>query len=136
MKETRIRLNMDDVHDFVKAATKCDFDIDVRYNRFLVDAKSILGVLSMDLGQILIVKCHGENSDFDRYIFLFLRLLYSQIFLCQIHPGSDFPFFLCSICIILLLIFMQNNHTFLQECVFMDYSCDICFSYSCFVSLF
>ena len=30
MKETRIRLNMDDVNDFVKAATKCDFDIDVR----------------------------------------------------------------------------------------------------------
>ena len=54
MKETRIRLNMDDVHDFVKAATKCDFDIDVRYNRFLVDAKSILGVLSMDLGLSLI----------------------------------------------------------------------------------
>lgn len=68
MKETRIRLNMDDVHDFVKAATKCDFDIDVRYNRFLVDAKSILGVLSMDLGQILIVKCHGENSDFDSFL--------------------------------------------------------------------
>ena len=59
MKETRIRLNMDDVHDFV---------IDVRYNRFLVDAKSILGVLSMDLGQILIVKCHGENSDFDSFL--------------------------------------------------------------------
>ena len=59
MKETRIRLNMDDVHDF---------DIDVRYNRFLVDAKSILGVLSMDLGQILIVKCHGENSDFDSFL--------------------------------------------------------------------
>ena len=68
MKETRIRLNMDDVHDFVKAATKCDFDIDVRYNRFLVDAKSILGVRSMDLGQILIVKCHGENSDFDSFL--------------------------------------------------------------------
>jgi len=50
---------MDDVHDFV---------IDVRYNRFLVDAKSILGVLSMDLGQILIVKCHGENSDFDSFL--------------------------------------------------------------------
>ncbi len=65
MKETRIKLNVDDVHDFVKAATKCDFDIDVRYNRFLVDAKSILGVLSMDLGQVLTVKCHGESSDFD-----------------------------------------------------------------------
>ena len=66
MKETRIRLNMDDVHDFVKAATKCDFDIDVRYNRFLVDAKSILGVLSMDLTQVLTVQCHGESKEFNR----------------------------------------------------------------------
>ena len=66
MKETRIRLNIDDVHDFVKAATKCDFDIDVRYNRFLVDAKSILGVLSMDLTRVLTVQCHGESKEFNR----------------------------------------------------------------------
>ena len=66
MKETRIRLNVDDVHDFVKAATKCDFDIDVRYNRFLIDAKSILGVLSMDLTRVLTVQCHGESKEFNR----------------------------------------------------------------------
>ena len=66
MKETRIRLNMDDVHDFVKAATKCDFDIDVYYNRFLIDAKSILGVLSLDLTRELTVDCHGESRVFDR----------------------------------------------------------------------
>lgn len=34
----------------------------------LIDAKSILGVLSMDLNQILTVKCHGENGDFDRVL--------------------------------------------------------------------
>ena len=66
MKETRIRLNMDDVHDFVKAATKCDFDIDVYYNRFLIDAKSILGVLSLDLTKVLTVDCHGESKEFNR----------------------------------------------------------------------
>ena len=68
MKETRIRLNMDDVHDFVKAATKCDFDIDVRYNRFLVDAKSILGVLSLDLARILTVQMNGDNAEFEEYL--------------------------------------------------------------------
>ena len=69
MIERKIKLSdTEEVKDFVNAAGKCDFDIDVRYNRFLVDAKSILGVLSMDLGQILIVKCHGENSDFDRFL--------------------------------------------------------------------
>ena len=68
MKETRIRLNMDDVHDFVKAATKCDFDIDVRYNRFLVDAKSILGVLSLDLARVLTVQMNGDNAEFEEYL--------------------------------------------------------------------
>ena len=69
MNEKNIVLNnVEAAKEFVKAASECDFDIDVRYNRFLVDAKSILGVLSMDLGQILIVKCHGENSDFDSFL--------------------------------------------------------------------
>ena len=55
MKETRIRLGVDDVAKFVRAAEECDFDIDVNYNRVLVDAKSILGVLSMDLGRALCI---------------------------------------------------------------------------------
>lgn len=42
MKEMKIKLGVDDVRDFVKAAAECDFDVDVNYNRVLVDAKSIL----------------------------------------------------------------------------------------------
>ncbi len=68
MKETKIKLNVNDVTDFVKAATECDFDIDVNYNRILVDAKSILGVMSMDLNNPLTVKCYGENPNFDSFL--------------------------------------------------------------------
>lgn len=68
MKETRIKLGADDVIDFVKAATECDFDIDVNYNRVLIDAKSILGVMSMDLNNILTVKCYGENAQFESFL--------------------------------------------------------------------
>ena len=68
MKETRIRLGVDDVAKFVRAAEECDFDIDVNYNRVLVDAKSILGVLSMDLGRVLTVKCYGESPEFDSFL--------------------------------------------------------------------
>ena len=50
MKETKIKLGLEDVKEFVTAAAKCDFDIDVNYNRVLVDGKSILGVLALDLG--------------------------------------------------------------------------------------
>lgn len=33
---------------------------------FLIDAKSILGVLSLDLTRELTVDCHGESREFDR----------------------------------------------------------------------
>ena len=67
MSQSKIKLNAtEEVQEFVNAASRCDFDIDVRYNRFLVDAKSILGVLSMDLTRVLTVQCHGESKEFNR----------------------------------------------------------------------
>lgn len=56
---------VDDVKEFVSAASNSKCDIDVFYNRFIIDAKSILGVLSLDLSRELTVQCHGE----DRYFF-------------------------------------------------------------------
>ena len=68
MRETKIKLGVDDVIDFVKAATECDFDIDLNYNRILVDAKSILGVMGMDLNNILTVRCYGESLQFENFL--------------------------------------------------------------------
>ena len=60
MSQSKIKLNAtEEVQEFVNAASRCDFDIDVYYNRFLIDAKSILGVLSLDLTRELTVDCHG-----------------------------------------------------------------------------
>ena len=48
MKEKKIMLpSVEEAKHFVAEATKCDFDIDVFYNRVTIDAKSILGVLSL-----------------------------------------------------------------------------------------
>lgn len=66
MSRCSIKLNVaEDVKEFVEAASKCDFDIDISYNRIIIDAKSILGVLSMDLTKKLTVLCYGEDSEFD-----------------------------------------------------------------------
>ena len=47
MVERQIKLTAkEDVKEFVNEASKCDFDIDIFYNRVVIDAKSILGVLS------------------------------------------------------------------------------------------
>ena len=59
---------MEDVSDFVRAAAECEFDVDVNYNRILVDAKSILGVMSMDLNNVLTVKYYGESDRFESFL--------------------------------------------------------------------
>ena len=65
----KIRLHAtEDVKEFVKAASKCDFDVDISYNRILIDAKSILGILSMDLTKVLTVTCHGEDHEFNHFL--------------------------------------------------------------------
>ena len=65
MIQYKIKLNVNQVRDFVNAATKCDFDIDIAYNSFIVDAKSIVGVLGLDLRHVLTVTCTDYDSEFD-----------------------------------------------------------------------
>ena len=69
MKQKRLLLpTIDDAKMFVAAATQCDFDIDVYYNRVVIDAKSILGVLSLDLRNVLTVQYDGENEAFEAFL--------------------------------------------------------------------
>lgn len=69
MKSKKIMLpSISDAKEFVEAATKCDFDIDVYYNRVVIDAKSILGVLSLDLTRVLTVEYHGDNEEFESFL--------------------------------------------------------------------
>lgn len=64
MLEKKIQLKaFSEVKEFVKAAEKCEYDVDVFYNRVVVDAKSILGVMSMELTRPLTVKYHVEDQD-------------------------------------------------------------------------
>lgn len=69
MKERKIMLpTIEDAKAFVSAASKCDFDIDVFYNRVVIDAKSILGVLSLDLTRVLTVAFSGEDNAFEEFL--------------------------------------------------------------------
>ena len=68
MKERKIKMNPSEVKDFVNAASKCDFDIDIFYNHFIIDAKSILGVMSLDFRQTLTLKYSGHNNEFENYV--------------------------------------------------------------------
>ena len=69
MLRSVVRFNdTEEVQEFVKEASKCDFDIDISYNRYTVDAKSILGVLALDLRQVLTVRCNGYDPEFENYL--------------------------------------------------------------------
>ena len=69
MKQKKIMLpTLEDAKAFVTAAMKCDFDVDVFYNRVVIDAKSILGVLSLDLTKVLTVAYNGENEEFEAFL--------------------------------------------------------------------
>lgn len=69
MKEKKIKLvTIEEAKAFVTAAMKCDFDIDVYYNRVVIDAKSILGVLSLDLTRELTVRMYGGDAAFEEFL--------------------------------------------------------------------
>ena len=67
--EYKIILRANQVKEFVAAASKCDCHIDVETNNHnAVDAKSILGVLGLDLKRTLTVKVYGYDAEFDRFM--------------------------------------------------------------------
>lgn len=69
MFEKKIRLtDTEEVRDFVRAAEQCNFDINVCYNREVIDAKSIMGVLYLGLSKDLIVTYGEENAGFEHVI--------------------------------------------------------------------
>ena len=63
-----IKMTPDEVKDFVNKASQCDFDIDIFYNHFIIDAKSILGVMGLDFNSTLTVKYAGDNHEFESYV--------------------------------------------------------------------
>ena len=68
MYQYKIMLCPEQVKCFVDAAGKCEFEVDVCYNRYTVDAKSIVGVLGLDFKQVLTVTCHGYDAGFEQML--------------------------------------------------------------------
>ena len=68
-KQRQIKLTtIMDVKEFVTVAGECDFDVNIFYNHIIVDAKSVLGVLSLDLSKTLTVEYDGEDPLFEEVL--------------------------------------------------------------------
>ena len=64
MKSFNILLkSINDVKDFVNIVNKYDFDVDLTSGRYIVDAKSIMGIFSLDLSKPIKVEVHNENAE-------------------------------------------------------------------------
>ncbi|NLW03342.1 MAG: HPr family phosphocarrier protein [Clostridiaceae bacterium] len=55
--------SINDVKDFVNIVNKYDFDVDLTSGRYIVDAKSIMGIFSLDLSKPIKMEVHDENPD-------------------------------------------------------------------------
>ena len=63
MKTVKISLNsIDKVKSFVNDLTKFDTDFDLISGRYVIDAKSIMGIFSLDLSRPIDLNIHAENS--------------------------------------------------------------------------
>ena len=74
MTQLKIKLtSISDVQTFVNAVSRLSGDIDLRSGRYVVDAKSIMGIFSLDLMQPVEMTIQGDASEellksIDRFI--------------------------------------------------------------------
>ncbi len=63
MKTVQISLNsIDKVKSFVNEITKFDNDFDLVSGRYVIDAKSIMGIFSLDLSKPIELNIHAEGN--------------------------------------------------------------------------
>ncbi len=63
MKTVKISLNsIDKVKSFVNEITKFDSDFDLVSGRYVIDAKSIMGIFSLDLSKPIDLNIHAQDS--------------------------------------------------------------------------
>ena len=64
MKTVKISLDsIDKVKSFVNDITKYDYDFDLVSGRYVIDAKSIMGIFSLDLSKDIDLNIHAEGEE-------------------------------------------------------------------------
>ena len=63
MREVKIFLGtIERVKDFVNAVTRLDCDMDIVSGRYVIDAKSIMGIFSVDLSKAVDLRIQAEKA--------------------------------------------------------------------------
>ena len=62
MKSMKISLEMAQrVKDFVAITQNCEYEVHLKSGKYVVDAKSILGIFSLDLSKPLTVEIYSDD---------------------------------------------------------------------------
>ena len=68
MREFYVHLStIDEVKDFVCTASLQPCDIHAVSDTYTCDAKSILGLFTLDLSQPILIQYHGDDADADEF---------------------------------------------------------------------
>lgn len=63
MKSINVKIDtIDKVKDFVNTLNALDGDFDLVSDRYVVDAKSIMGIFSLDISKVLKLDCHDDAA--------------------------------------------------------------------------
>ena len=54
--------NVANVQEFNRICGHMDFDVDLAHGKYLVDAKSIMGIFSLDLSKPIDLNIHAEDD--------------------------------------------------------------------------
>ena len=64
MKSVMIKLSLvENVNNFVNIVTRYPFEMDLRAGRHVVDAKSILGIFSLDLSKPITLEIYSDECE-------------------------------------------------------------------------
>ncbi|MGN0595705.1 MAG: HPr family phosphocarrier protein [Ruminiclostridium sp.] len=64
MKQVKINIGtINDVKEFISIVNKETFEADIAVGKYVVDAKSIMGIFSLDLSKPLNLTVHSDDCD-------------------------------------------------------------------------
>lgn len=69
MNGTKINLTYDDLKEFIRITSSFESDIDIVKGRYVIDAKSLMGILSLDFSKGVDIVIHSvEKNEVTRFL--------------------------------------------------------------------
>ena len=69
MVSKKIKLaGIEQVQTFNQICSRCEYNVDLKQGKYLVDAKSIMGIFSLDLSKPIELNIHASEADMNNIL--------------------------------------------------------------------